>query len=95
MHSWVESVLTKVRNHINENLHLATCDVEDSCSVTEILLRLGISEKDYYSVLSKWKANDYGLHFIRQQAFCFVNKYVDIGLSAWEASFDIQLVFNQ
>ena len=62
MQSWRESILTKVRNRINENFHPPKRDIEGSCSVTEIPLGLGISEKDYHSTLSLSKDNDYGLH---------------------------------
>ena len=41
MQSCRESILTKVRNRINGYFHPPTRDIEDSCSVTEILLGLG------------------------------------------------------
>lgn len=89
MHSWQQSILTG-------NLHPVTCDTEESCSVLEILLGLWISEKEprTYHIKSYQRTLIMGYIWYDNKLF-FVNNYVDIGLSTWEASIDIKLVFNQ
>ena len=64
-------------------------------SVKEILDELEISKDDYYRTLSILKDEDLELHLKRKPNSCFINNYFDVGLKAWQANINIQLVFNK
>ena len=53
------------------------------------------TKEDYYRALSISKNDDLELHLKRQTNSCFVNKYFDVGLKAWQANMDIRPVFNE
>ena len=64
-------------------------------SIQEILDELQISKDDYYRALPISKDDYLELHLKRQPNSCFANKYFEVGLKAWQASIDIQPVFNE
>ena len=101
--AWRNTLLRQVTSYIDDNLNPATVNVIDptkdnytqSLSITEILNELEISKDDYNRALSISKDEDLELHLKRPPDTCFVNNYVDVGSKAWQASMDIQPVFNE
>ena len=61
--------------------------------VKEILDELEIFKYDYYRALSISKDKKLELHLKREPNSCFVNNYFYVGLKAWWANMDIQLLF--
>ena len=97
-----ETLLSKVKAFINENLNPRKCNLFDPdkdnynppSSITDILTGLDISESDYYEALAISSDDDFQVHLERPPNSCFINNYFEEGLSAWEANIDIQPVFN-
>ena len=59
-----------------------------------ILQQLQISEDQYYKALSISSGSATQIHFKRDPKSCFINKYFEDGLMAWEANLDIQPVLD-
>ena len=59
-----------------------------------ILQQLQISEDQYYKALSISSGSAFQIHFKRDPKSCFINKYFEDGLMAWEANLDIQPVLD-
>ena len=59
-----------------------------------ILQQLQISEDQYYKALSISSGSAIQIHFKRDPKSCFINKYFEDGLMAWEANLDIQPVLD-
>ena len=59
-----------------------------------ILQQLQISEDQYYKALSISSGSASQIHFKRDPKSCFINKYFEDGLTAWEANLDIQPVLD-
>ena len=88
-------ILQKVKKFIDEFLNPHKSSFRgNTITISEILIELEISEKDYYGVLSISPDEDFQIHLRRPPNSCFVNNYFDIGLRAWDANMDIQPVFN-
>ena len=88
------SILSQVRNYINNNLNPNKSSYEGDKSITEILGGLEISETDYYESLAISTSSDFEIHLKRFPNACFVNNYNPTILKAWQANMDLQPVFN-
>ena len=101
--AWGKTLLKKVKEYIDDNLNPAKLNVIDPTkdnftqpsSIQEILDELEISKNNYCKSLSVSKDNDLELHLKKQPNSCFVYNYFGVGLKAWQANMDIQLVFNE
>ena len=98
-----KEILGKVKGYIDEYLYPRKHNIidperenfEQPDTIPQILSKLGITEKEYYSALSISKDSDFEIHLRRPPNSCFVNNYFAEGLRAWEANMDVQPVFNQ
>ena len=94
-------LLSKVKRYIDTELNpskknfrdLTRSDYEVVKTIEETLL-LEISKEDYEAALLISEDSDYELYLKRPPNSCFVNNYFTDGSVAWEASIDIQPVFN-
>ena len=55
---------------------------------------MGITEDDYYWVLSISLDNDHEIHLKRSTGSCFVNNFNPVLLKAWKENLDILIVHN-
>ena len=94
--------MKKVKNYNDNELNSSHKNVLDKTkndyvelkSIVEILSFLEISLKDYEEALSISDDSDFQIHYKRAANSCFVNNYFCDELMVWEASRDIQPVFN-
>ena len=95
-------ILDKVRDYISNflnqskiNFYDPTCDdFIEVKSVSEGLEELCITEQEYENKFKIYDENSYLLHLRQPTDSCFVNNHFEINLLAWEASIDIQSVFD-
>ena len=88
------NILSKVKCYIDEFLDPSKPNYESNETIESILLRLGISDENYYQALSLSSSTDYELHLKRPPNSCFINNYNPVMLLAWKANMDLQPVFN-
>ena len=88
------NILSKVKCYIDEFLDPSKPNYESNETIESILLRLGISDENYYQTLSLSSSTDYELHLKRPPNSCFINNYNPVMLLAWKASMDLRPVFN-
>ena len=97
-----ERVLSKVKEYIDNNLHPRKRNIfnpykkfyEEVPSIKEIIEKLDISQEEYYSTLEVSCNSEFQIHIQHKPNACFVNNYFVEGLLVWQASIDIQLIFN-
>ena len=89
-----ESILTKVKLYINNNLDPNKIKGTFDTNLTIDLADLGISSEDYYWALSISSDSHYLIHFKRGTDSCFVNNCNPILLKAWQANIDLKPVYD-
>ena len=100
--AWRDSISKKVKVFIDEGLNPAKRNFYDKTrddyfepkTIGHILTNLNIEKVEYEHALSISDDQDFQVHLKRPPNSCFNNNYFRCGLLAWEASMDIQPVFN-
>ena len=89
------SILSVVKAYIDTNLDPSSRSYETPGTIDDILNSRSVTVTDYYEALSVSEDSAVQIHLKRPPDLYFVNNYIVIGLTAWEADIDIQPVFNQ
>ena len=98
-----ERILTKVKQYIDSNLGPRRKNIlnpfkenfeEAYRSIQNILMKLNITEEEYYNALSISSDSDFQIHIKCETNACFINNFFIEGLQAWKANTDIQPVVN-
>ena len=97
-----ERILTKVKQYIDSNLDPRRKNIlnpfkenfEEVPSIQNILMKLNITEEEYYNALSISTDSEFQIHIKREPNACVINNFFIEGLQAWKANIDIQPVVN-
>ena len=87
-------ILSKVKRKIDEVLNPSQESYDVTVTEKDILDSVGVTEDEYYWVLSISSDSDFDLHLKRQVDSCFINNYFVAGIKGFAANVDLQPVFN-
>ena len=87
-------ILSSVKQKIDEELNPSTSGFNPQLTDVKIWQSLGITENEYYRMLSVSPDYDFQLHLKRPVDSCFINNYFVAGIKGFAANVDRQPVFN-
>ena len=79
------SILSAVKAYIDTNLDPSSRSYETPGTIDDILNSRSVTVTDYYEALSVSEDSAVQIHLKRPPDSYFVNNYIAIGLTAWEA----------